>query len=323
MEDPCTIIDKINFNNEEDLKKILVRDKHTRIEGLFTEFFFFEQILKNNFQEISSGWWFGLKNQQYYISKLTLSVNDLTTVDFELLEHFSSHTRNVFIVEFCEAEKNFYYGKFEKGASEKIKQDWIKLKRLYPRNEKSSSIPPERERNPARLKQAMKYLNKYGVLKKCAIERLFANCWLADAFYWDIDFFVKHKNKFIAFEIKQKSPTSDGKWGLNIGLGKLLKYLNTVDIEVIHVILKKPVKDNNISAIDLYTLEKYKKNAKWVAAKFSDSFLNGESSIAPEYTSIHGSTELTFYKLSQELFTVIKEVASDKNDILIFLDGVL
>lgn len=319
MEDPCTIIDKINFNDTEDLKKILIRDKHTRIEGLFTEVFFFEEILKNNFQEISSGWWFCLKNQRYYISKLTLSVNDLTGVDLELLEHFSCRSNNVFIVEFCEAEKKFYYGKFEKGASSKIKWQWNNIKQLYPKNKKRSSIPSENERDVGRLKQAMEYLNKHGILKKCAIERLFANCWLADAFYWDIDFFVKHKNKFIAFEVKQKFPTAKGTWGLNVGLVRLFKYLNTINIDVIHVILKKPVNDNKIPAIDLYTKEKYKKNAKWIATKFSDSFSNGKPSIAPSYTSIYGSAPLSYYNLPQELFTTIKEVSADTNNILDFL----
>jgi hypothetical protein len=323
MQDPCTIIHEINFNNEEDLKKVLVRDKHTRIEGLFTEVFFFEEILKNNFQEVSTGWWFCLKNQQYYLSKLILSVNDLTAVDLELLEHFSSRNHNVFIVEFCEAEKNFYYGKFEKGTGEKIKQQWNTIKRLYSKNKKNSSIPLENERNPSRLKQAMEYLNKHGVLKKCAIERLFANCWLADALYWDIDFFIKYKNKFIAFEVKQKFPTAKGTWGLNVGLAKLFQYLNTVEIEIIHVILKKPVNDNKIPAIDLYMVEKYKKNAKWIATKFSDSFLNGIPSVAPSYTSIFGSAPLSYYNLSQELFTVIKEVASDTNNILDFLERVI
>jgi len=47
--DPCSRINEIDFNNSDDLKKILTRDKHTRIEGIATEAVF---ILDKNIRSL-------------------------------------------------------------------------------------------------------------------------------------------------------------------------------------------------------------------------------------------------------------------------------
>ncbi|HEV8285119.1 MAG TPA: hypothetical protein VGQ09_12465 [Chitinophagaceae bacterium] len=320
MKDPCNEIDDLNFDSKSDLKKLLFRDKHTRIEGLFTEHFFFEQIIKGQFQEISSSWWFSMKDGSYHIIKLIVSINALTSFDIELLGHFAASNSNTFIIAFNEDEKKFYYLRFKKEYKNFLVDNFDRLKKLYPKNKIKAHRLPDNERSFGRINQAIDYLESVGALKKCAIERMFANCWLPDGFFWDIDFIVKHKTRFIAFEVKQKFPTRKGTWGLNIGLSKLFIYLNSIGIEVVHVILTKPLKDKTIPAIDLYTKDEYKRNAKWIATKVKSAFTDLNLSVAPQYTSIYGNSSLSFYHLQPEIFSEIKKVNSSTNTILSFLE---
>ena len=319
MIDPCTIIDSLNFNKEEDLIHILSRDKHTRIEGLFTEYFFHNEIIKDNFSDVSSGWWFSLKKGQYYISKILTSFDTLIDFDVELFNFFVEKNHAVFLIVFEEHEKKFYYIHYKSEYSLDLTNVFNELKKEYPKNQITACIPNENERNAQRIDQAIDYLKKNDILKKCSIERLFANCWLANGYFWDIDYIVKYNSKYIAFEVKQKFPTAANTWGLNVGLANLFSYLNSIDIEVVHVILVKPIKDDTIPAIDLYTKEEYKKDAKWIATEFDKIFLSNKS-IAPAYTSIYGNSKLSYYNMKQELFTMIKEVNSNQNNIITFLN---
>ena len=84
-------------------------------------------------------------------------------------------------------------------------------------------IPKISERNARRLKQAISLLQSYDALKDAALERVFANCFLTGA-YWDIDTFVLHEGKILAFEVKQKFPTAKGTFGLNTGLVNLFSF---------------------------------------------------------------------------------------------------
>lgn len=315
-------LENIDFNKEEHLKKILFRDKHTRIEGLFTEHFFYEEILRKKFEEISTGWWFGLKNNQYTITRFTTSVHTLTKIDFEILNFFSSWNRSTYIVEFSEIDKSFCYSRYVRDNGHSFRNHWDRIKRPYPSNPNFAPLPSEKDRNAYRLNQATMYLKEKGVLKKSAIERIFANMWLGNAYFWDIDFFVKHRSKLVAFEVKQKFPTAKGTWGLNTGLKNLFSYLNSIGIIVVHVILVKPVNDASIPAIDLYTKDEYRKDAKWVATKFDEKAVEKAFQKAPRYTSIHSSYELSYFHLKSDSFTQIKEVASERNDIIEFLNQI-
>lgn len=320
MIDPCETLHSIDFNNEEDLQKILLRDKHTRIEGLFTEVFFHEEILKDSFDTITTGWWFSLKRNEYFISKFVYSIDNLSLFDFELLEYFSGSNRHVFVVAFSEASKKFYYARYESGTGKDIIDRWHLISREYPRNPHSTGVPSEKERNIDRLSQAISYLQQRGTLKKYAIERMFANCWLGSGAIWDVDFFVKYKGALIAFEVKQKFTTANKTWGLNVGLANLFAYLDSIKITVVHVILEKPVNDASIPAIDLYTKPEYKKKAHWIAIKFYKDILKMKKGIAPKKTSIDGLSDLTYFHLPPGHFTLIKELNSPENNILCFLD---
>jgi hypothetical protein len=319
MTDPCENIGEIDFDNEDHLRKILLRDKHTRIEGLFTEVFFYEEILSETFTDYTTGWWFTVKEGTYRITKLCFSVQELSELDIELLEWFSNVNSNVFIVEFSEKQKSFFYGKYQNGLKTDFKTKWSGIRKIYPRNSNQAALPRESERNESRSNQAINYLKQRHLLKKYAVERMFANCWLGNAYYWDIDYLVKFRGRFIAFEVKQKFPTAKNTWGLNTGLVKLFTYLDSIGILVIHFILKKPVNDASIPAIDLYMKEQYRKDAKWIATRFPEASIQRAGTLAPSYTSIHGNASLSYYHLQQNDFLMIKKVGASDNKLTDFL----
>ena len=321
MQDPCNNIESLDFYSDESFEKIILRDKHTRVEGMFTEYFFYEEILKDVFSDVSSSWWFRQRSGAYNIAKIIYEEDDLSSFDVKILNYLSNQKINVFIIIFNKKEKKFYYIKYKEEYSNKLSEALCEFKKEYPKNPKNAAIPKKNERNEKRILQAIGYLKSVGVLKNCAIERLFANCWLAEGAFWDIDFFVEYKGKLIAFEVKQKYPTKAGTFGINVGLANLFVYLNNIGMEVIHVILVKPVNDISIPAIDLYTKPQFKKDAKWIATRFTRDMLRNRKSTAPSYTSIFGTSRLDYYHMKPEIFTTIKEINSKDNRILSFLDN--
>jgi len=92
-DDPCKCLNRFDLSNAEDQKKIIFRDKHTRIEGLCSEAVFVADLLAESFAEFSSGWWFKPANQSYKILKLITDLQELTALDFKLLRFFAQRAK--------------------------------------------------------------------------------------------------------------------------------------------------------------------------------------------------------------------------------------
>lgn len=321
--DPCKSISKIDFNNEEHLKMILLRDKHTRIEGLCTENLFIHELIKNTFRDFSVGWWFKLKNDSYNIIKFLSNLAAIKDIDLFILDYFKSKGVNTFIVCFDEVEKDFFYIDYSEIRSNNFLEYWDKSRIKFPQKKKKSPpIPKASERNRNRLEQAIRLLKSHNALKKSALERVFANCWLASGAYWDIDSFVRYDDKIIAFEVKQKYPTARGTFGLNVGLANLFNFLTSLGIEVIHIILTKPARNYKIPAIDFYTKKEYRNKLSWVGIKFTSEILLNNFSVAPSKTSIFGASKLKYYHINPKSFHFIKKFGTESNDNLTrFING--
>jgi hypothetical protein len=151
---------------------------------------------------------------------------------------------------------------------------------------------------------------------------LFANCWLGEAPVWDVDFFVEHNDQLIAFEVKQKYPTRKGTFGLNVGEARLLTFLAELGIVPVHVILTKPVSDETVPAIDLYSQDRYKSLSLWIAARFSQTLLSSKLAQAPGKTSIYGAQRLNYYDMEVRHFHRLKPYGSGTSAALLdFLTG--
>jgi hypothetical protein len=321
--DPCKAISSIDFNNDRHLEAILLRDKHTRIEGICTENLFVNELIKNTFREFSVGWWFKLKNNSYNVIKFVPKLAAVKDIDLFILDYFKSRGVNSFIVCFDDLEKDFFYIDYMQIRGDNFPKLGDKLKVRFPKKrEVYPPIPKETERNVHRMEQAVRMLKSLNVLRKSALERVFANCWLASGPYWDIDSFVRYKDKIIAFEVKQKYPTAQGTFGLNVGLAKLFSFLSSLGIEVVHIILTKPVRNYKIPAIDFYTKKEYRNKLSWIGLKFTTEILSRSVSVAPAKTSIFGANKLRFYHINPKSFHFIAKLDKEGTSNLIkFLNG--
>jgi hypothetical protein len=310
--DPCQAVAKLDLNDPAELKKILRRDKHTRIEGICTEALFVRELLSESFPHFSTGWWFLRKDNQFRVMKILPAAETLSNLDFDLLAFFSVKANiPTFILSFDEQAKNFYSLKFEFTSKEDLEKNGSIRKKLLEPRQPSAPLPKPAERQPQRLEQAVNLLESLGLLKRAAVERLFANCWLASGTYWDIDAFALHEGQFLAFEVKQKYPTASGTFGLNKGLSRLFEFLSAAGIKVIHLILTKPISDYRTSAIDLYTQEKYKNLSLWIATIFNKDMLSSSLASAPARTSIYGAQKLDFYHIQPQHFSKVKLLGAE------------
>ncbi|MFA5466208.1 MAG: hypothetical protein WC218_09530, partial [Candidatus Cloacimonadales bacterium] len=159
-------------------------------------------------------------------------------------------------------------------------------------------------RDERRQNQAIEFLKERGLIRKSAIERFFANRVAGFKGLWDVDMFEWIDNKRIkAYEVKQKFPAANGCFGINQGTTKFLLFLAQQDVDVEHVILKKPIDDKDIPALDFIMKPEYAGHNEWLSTEFSDtsiqSFLTKKS---PCYTSIHGNYKLTYYDMDMRTF---------------------
>ncbi|WP_345240585.1 hypothetical protein [Nibrella saemangeumensis] len=152
---------------------------------------------------------------------------------------------------------------------------------------------------------------------------MFVNCWAGNNSLWDIDCFVTFEGRLVAFEVKQKYPTQNGTYGLNTGLVKLFLALERAGIPVIHIILKKPVNDYKIPAIDLITLPKYREKSQWIGTRYQNEILTLSESKAPARTSISGSDELSFYEIPENRFHFLKMLGDKESLLPQFLNAVV
>lgn len=75
--DPCRNLSQLDLNARDDQVKILKRDKHARIEGLYTEKLFVKDLLSTSFPVFSTGWWFVSSTGTYKVFKLVDDVNNM------------------------------------------------------------------------------------------------------------------------------------------------------------------------------------------------------------------------------------------------------
>jgi hypothetical protein len=308
----------LKFENESDYITILKRDKHTRLEGLCTEYLFIDEIIKNKFENFSSGYWFSLKNNLFNITKVLTNIDDFKELDYKILNFFLKNNVSTWVVYFNESLKLFEYIKYTNEIQNNI--DFSKGL-SYPKSKKIPFLPKITERNIARQEQAIEFLANRNALKKVALERAFANFWLGSGSFWDIDCFTFYKEKLIAFEVKQKYPTAKGTFGLNTGVANLFGFLSSLKIEVIHIILTKPINDEQIHAIDFYTKNEYIAKSNWIATKFSNEILSNNTSTAPNKTSIFGNYQLKYYHIQPNKFHFLKKLYSEPNLLIEFIDS--
>lgn len=304
---------KIDFNDPGDLRRILYQDKHTRIEGLCSEAAFMEDVICGNLDPVTTDFWFsGLPHGGYHIRKIVTDPSvPLSELDYRILDGFASKSLPVSMAYFDETSKGFFQLHHEMGRRYST---LIGLGKIMTRAAHLPNVP-ETDRDAARLAKACDFLETRGLLKDAAIRRLFANGWLGES-VWDIDVLTRSATgKVVAFEVKQKFPTFRGTYGINDGQKRLFEFLNRYGMPVIHVILRKPINDRRLHAVDLLTKEEYIAGTEWIYTLFNVSRLRQAANPAPKATSITGRTELDYCEISPENFFHLKKYKIAANDI--------
>jgi hypothetical protein len=316
---PCSDPRSLDLENADDQRTILGRDKHTRIEGICVEHLFRRQLITPAFSRNSSGFWFTRKDGRYRVVKLLADPRHFNALDEEVLGHLQRHGVAAWVVYHDPESRGFKVTRFHDGRMD----DLLISARNYPRSLATGSISAARERNAERHDKAFALLEEYGVLREAAIERFFASCWIGDAWFWDIDQFVRYKGALVAFEVKQKYPTAAGTFGLNTGLVRLFSMLHALRIHVIHVVLTKPAKSLSIPALDLITQPQHRIHARWLACHFTPAVLTDRTAEAPAFTSIHGGSRLKYHHLSMDSFTDVGGIDAGPEQLVAYLEQVV
>lgn len=300
---------KPDFSNETECIEVLKQDKHTRLEGICIEEFFRENYLQCvGKKNLSSGWWFSkessISNDYYIIKFLTELV--LSEFDMFIFNHFISCNIKIFIV-FMGRDGSYYtyYLKTLKGFN----TEYL-ISNASPYECTELKAIPAFVRDERRQNQAIEFLREKGLIRKSAIERFFANRVAGFKGLWDVDVFEWIDRRQIkAYEVKQKFPAANGCFGINQGTTNLLQFLVEHGIVVEHVILKKPINDKDIPALDFVTKPEYVGMNEWLATDFSDiSIQNIVTKKSPSYTSIHGRYRLSYHDMDMTLFKSVGKI---------------
>lgn len=293
----------MDFSDLEECRRILMEDKHTRLEGMCIEKFFVQHYLSFAQPEhLSFGWWFSKRtyNSPYYTIKV-LHENKLSPADIKVTRHFQKVDVEV---EFLFYDSGFNFFTTKLGAMDDISAEELVSKSKRHQHGQLKSLPPE-VKDEQRQKQAIEFLENSALLRESAIERFFANRVAGFKGLWDVDAFRVDKNGgLVAYEVKQKFPAKNGSFGLNKGTTDFLKFLVKTGLKVKHVILKKPVDDKDIPALDFIQKSEYKGKNEWLVAEVSDELILNAERIkrSPKETSIHGRYELAYVDLAMDKF---------------------
>jgi len=307
----CAALDDIDMSNPAHLRRILHQDKHTRIEGLCSEAVFMEDVVAGNLYPVTGDFWFTRRGESYEVTRVvTEPTQPFNELDYRIMDGFATRIP-VSIAWFDDAYATFCGFLHRKGN----RYDTVDGMGMPLRPRPATDIAGEAERDPDRLMRACDYLEQRGLLRSSAIKRLFANCWLGGS-VWDIDAFtITPGGKVVALEVKQKFMTGKGTFGLNTGQEKLFRFLNDLGMPVVHIILEKPVHDVQVSGVDLLIEERYRVATKWLYTRFFPERLQLAVAQAPDYTSIFGTSGLSYSHIDRKYFNTLKRLGVPATDV--------
>jgi len=308
-------LDQINFDSAEDCRKILLSDKHTRVEGLCSEAVFGEDIVEGNISTVAPDFWFSVDRRgKYDVLKIVTNYEKpLSELELRILDQLAvaNKTGKVGIVHFDDSTNTFRAFGHVKGESF---GSLTGRGNVWPLSGRGK-MAEEEDRDEERILKACDFLEERGMLKDAAIKRIFANCVLGRDAVWDVDVLTLVGNIVVALEVKHKYPTADGCFGVNIGQERFFEYLIGADIPVIHVILEKPVRRKDFSAIDLLTMPEYVGKARWRYLRLLPEKFLAAIRMAPEATAIYGHTKLPFRAIPEKRFGILKGLGKKQNGI--------
>ncbi len=285
--------EQLDFRGREFQLDILRRDKISRLEGLCAEYVFRSLLIQSNFSDraITQDWWFYRKEAGYGAIKLLFN-RKLTALDVRLFNHFKTAGIRVTFLYFAQKSQDFWHTTPKRLQDAELRKTWFQKLPAPP-----ISVAVKQD-DPDRQEKCIAFLAKRSLLFQVAVQRYAANALIKKKQLWDIDAFLMHQDKLIAFEVKQKFPSQAGWFGINVGLLDLFTWLESVGVSVYHIILTKPVWKESFSAVEMLEDKKYWPHSFWLGCKPTQLQLQKQvRRLAPAKTSIHRQKPLAFYEL--------------------------
>lgn len=314
----CGAIQSIDFNNDEELYRLFIYDKHTRVEGLCSETAFKKDILQNREDEIATGYWAKQSETGYEIYRLIAGPqSDLSQLDFVILDQLVELKPRipVFLIYFEEQEKTFYEVAYKKDTRDPRSEGT--QKRISPclKTLKEQQLTDDEKR---RRKKACDFLKERGLLKEAAISRIFAYCIIGAGIILDIDAFTITPSDSIGIlELKHKFPSRGKQYGINKPQLDFFIYVSRYLISVIHIILTKPDYGNetiNLSAADLLTYPHKFKPSEWVYTLLDSHIWPATDKEAPAKTSLTQRSPMLFGGIDINQFSVLATYGTSPKD---------
>lgn len=321
--DPCHELGDLDWSDEGSFKEILARDKHTRLEGLCIEAAFVEDLLAPSFPDYSQSWWFlAMERAGFRVVKYVHDINEISGIEIEMLRHFQIRGVETYIVAMERQPVRFVALRYEGESQTNIQTAWLTRQkyRFVPRG--LAALPSSESRSSQRIEVAINFLASRQLLQRSAMERLFANCALGSRRAWDIDALTYYDGKLLAFEVKQKYPTRNGTFGMNVGEMRLFAWLLGLGVEIVHVILTKPIWKPGIPSTRVFSDPEYAQNSLWICLPFSVGELSSSTGVAPSETSLYTDSTMRYHHLDIGRFSKLKRFDEEpKSDLLKFLGG--
>ena len=285
--------DLLDFSCRKTQVDILRRDKITRLEGLCAEHGFRTLLIQPNFADeaVTQDWWFYRHKNGYGAIKLLFN-RKLSLLDLRLFDLFKSAGIRVTFLYFARKSQDFWHTTPSRLQGSELKKICFRKLASPPIN-----VAVKHE-DPQRQEKCIAFLEKRDLLLHSAVQRYAANVLIKKKALWDIDAFVLHENRLIAFEVKQKFPSQASCFGINVGLVHLFSWLESLGVGVYHIILTKPVWKERFSAVEMLEDKNFWPNSLWLGCRPTQLQLQKQvQRIAPSRTSIHRQRPLAYLDL--------------------------
>jgi hypothetical protein len=235
----------------------------------------------------------------------------LSATDFQVAERFESKKIFDKVVLVCPDENGFAWMHFSDVDKNNIIESWNRRRPLA--KKRANKTKDLNEQDAKRTALAIEQLKALGFYDHVLIERTFASNYLSK-YAWDIDAYAIVDDNMIGFEVKQKYPTPQGKFGINEGLVNLFEMHEQHGIPVWHIILTKPVWDKDFSAVTLLKDPKYNRLSLWIGSRIQIASLKkSEKKKSPNYTGLYKDSSRSFRQINGTDFFHIKNF-HDVND---------
>lgn len=295
-------VGSINLTDSAVQKWVLQHDKQTRLEGLCVEYVFRRLFIKPHFVDdnISADWWFKAKGSSFLPVKLMRRLK-LNAVDCKLFDTFVQNGVEPAFIYYQASHQRFLVG----SGKNVLNNGNLDLGCLRP-VKKQEHASPTIKNGAERQLRAIRFLRRRKLVQDAAVQRYVANWILAGRKLWDLDCFVMHGNEIIVFEVKQKFPTKAGTFGLNLGLKKLFEWLEQINIKVYHLVLTKPVWQEDFPALEFLENKLFWEHEIWLAIRpLVIQEASAMTGVAPAKTSIHGTGKLLYYHIPISAFSIL------------------